>query len=174
MIPLSLLRIISFFSVLCLCLLISGFAVAAQDPSDDRVHVIGPGFCQDNEVTLDVIAQNTPADGLLIVIARLGQKEARAGLNRRRLHNVRTFWTEFRNKRKPETIILAEGERVKDHGRLEVYVGGKLAVILKLKRDVDLIVGNCYPDPLEAPFCSVKSNRNFYPCLDRNQSRKGR
>jgi hypothetical protein len=109
---------------------------------------------------------------LLIVIARMGEKEARANLNRRRLHNVRTFWTEFRNKRKPETIILAEGERVKDYGRLEVYAGGKLATILKLKRDSDLIVGNCYPDPLEAPFCSVQSNQNFYPCLDRNRRRK--
>ena len=163
----------NYFRFLVFCgLTLSGVAVAAQDPADDRVHVIGPGFCQDNEVALDVIAQNTPPDSLIIVIARLGERESRPSLNGRRLHNVRTFWTEFRNKRKPETIILAEGERVKGYGRLEIYVGGHLTTVLKLKHNWDLLVGNCYPDAIEAPLCTVKENRNFYPCLDRNIRRK--
>jgi hypothetical protein len=45
------------YLVFCGLLIISSTA-AAQEQSDARVQVMGPGFCQDNEVTLDVIAQN--------------------------------------------------------------------------------------------------------------------
>ena len=154
-------------------LLLSGPAVVAQEQSNSRANVIGPARCHDYGAVLDVIAQNTPPDKLMIVIARLGKGETRADLNRRRLHNVRTYWTEYRSdKRKPETIILAEGERLKDYGQLEVYIEGKLAGVLKVRRNADLMVGTCYPDPLEKDPCILKSDKNFYPCRDRNLPRR--
>lgn len=84
-----------------------------------------PMSCADRQAGIDVIGQRTPADELIIVIARLGTGETRPNLNRRRLHNVRVFWTEFLEKtakRKPETIVLGEAERIKGHGHLEFYV----------------------------------------------------
>ena len=154
------------FSLLFLCLLISEIHLV-QEGTKDGVQVIGPAQCQDYGAVLDVVAQNAPADLPIRVVARLGEGDMRPDLNRRRLHNVRTYWTEFRfDKLTRESIILTEGERVKDHGRLEIYIGDKLTTMLRLKSNLDLIVGNCYPEPLWAPLCSVKENSNFYPCLD--------
>jgi len=161
------------FFLLFLCTLWSPAVGSAQDRSKEKIQVIGPGQCQDYGPVLDYVSQNAAVDQPIIVIARRGEGDIRTDINRRRLHNVRTYWTRFSpDKRAVESVILAEGERVKDHGHLEIYVGGKLIAVLKLKTNWDLIVGNCYPEPLGAPFCKVKENRDFYPCLDRKRGRK--
>lgn len=118
-----------------------------------------------------------------MVIARLGDGETRPNLSWRRLHNVRVYWIEYlyeEHRRKPETIVLAEGERVKGFGHLEFYVGGKLVEVLKVARNADLSVGSCYP-PDESYIrdgvfnrCRLESDKNFYPCRDRRARRGNR
>jgi hypothetical protein len=164
--------------ILALCLWLIGWPVAAQQnpiPAD-RFEELGPAHCGDNIALLDVITQRTAADKLIIIIARLGDGETRANLNRRRLHNVRTYWTEYLTaegaRRKPQTAILAEGERVAGYGRLEFYVDGKLIGVLKIGRNADLLVGTCYPTPEERDPCTLKSDRNFYPCRDLSPKRR--
>jgi hypothetical protein len=158
-------------SLLLAVSLCGALAAAAQGQAGDRVEVVGPARCYENQLVLDMLAQNTAPDALVIVIARLGAGERRAGLGRRRLHNVRTYWTELRGDgRRPETIILAEGEEVNDYGRLEFYTGGKLTAVLKLRRDADLIAANCYPEPGGAPCPPVE--RNLYPCRDARAVRR--
>ena len=140
-----------------------------------------PMGCAERQAVIDVISQKTPADELIIVVARLGTGETRPNLNWRRLHNVRVFWTEFLEKsgrRKPETIILAEGERVEGYGQLEFYVDGKLVGVVKVARNADLSIGSCYPpddsyirNRIYNP-CWVKSDRNFYPCRDMYSKRR--
>lgn len=150
--------------------------VEARDFADAQ-----PMNCAHRGAVIDVITQNAADDDLIIVIARLGDGDLRPNLNRRRLHNVSAYWTKFLNesgRRKPETIILAEGEKVKGYGQLEFYVGGKLIQVLKVKRNADLYVGECYPpddsyirngvyDP-----CWVETNKIFYPCRDRRAKRR--
>lgn len=152
-------------------------AVAREEPWE-----IGPAQCQFNTPVLAVLTQETPPKETITVVARLGAVETKPELNRRRLHNVRVYWTEFLTaiKREPESIILAEGEKAEGDGRLEFYVGGKLKGVLKVRRDADLYVGTCYP-PDDSyirnrvyDHCWVKEDRNFYPCLDRRQPRKPR
>ena len=158
-----------------LCLLLISEVHPIQEGTKDGVQVIGPAQCLDYGAVLDAVAQNAPADLLIRVVARLGEGDTRSDLNKRRLHNVRTYWTEFRSDKLPrESITLIEGERVRDYGRLEIYVGDKLTTMLKLKSNLDLIVGNCYPEPVWVPLCNVKENRKVYPCLDRKDRRKKR
>jgi hypothetical protein len=92
---------------------------------------------------------------------------------------VRIYWTEYLTaiKRKPELVILSEGESVEGDGRLEFYVAGKLKGVLKVRRNADLYVGTCYP-PDDGyirnrvyDHCWVKEDRNFYPCRDRRPPR---
>ena len=120
---------------------------SATGARSDEVWEVGPAQCQFITPVLDVLTQNVAPDELITVVARLGVGETRPNLNRRRLHNVRVYWTEYLTafKRKPETIILAEGEKVEGDGRLEFYVGGKLTGILKVRSNGDLYVGTCYP-----------------------------
>jgi hypothetical protein len=148
--------------------------VKASDFADAK-----PPSCDYRDAVLDGINQKTPADDLIIVIARPGDGDTRPDLSRRRLYNVRAYWTQFPYegyRRKPETVVTAEGERRKGYGQLEFYVGGDLVGIMKLARNSDLWIGMCYPpddsyirnhnfDP-----CRVVENKIFYPCRERLQS----
>src|SRR5260370_14316520 len=106
--------------------------------------------------------------GLIIIIARLGKRETRGGLNRRRLHNARTFLTEF-GQRASQTIVTAEGEPVNGYGRIELYVGGKVFHVLMTNPNDDLAVCACSfegDDP-----CTYEREKKLYPCLDRRARR---
>ena len=123
-----------------------------------------PTNCEFHIATLDAAHNQAGADGLVIVIARLGDDEQRQDLNRRRLHNVRTYLVEFAH-RSPGTIITAEGEGVKGYGRVELYVGGKLFYVLMIRLNADFAVGSCSYEG-EDP-CSHEHEKKLYPCLDR-------
>jgi hypothetical protein len=161
--------------------LLSSSALVAQQPLPSKVVKLSefdtyePARCADRTATLQGITQDTPADELITVVARLGDGDSRPDLSWRRLANVRAYWTEFLPKgyrRKPETILLIQGESVKGHGHLEFYVRGKLVWVLKVARNSDVDFGNCYP-PDDSYIkkrvfnaCRIKSHRIFYPCRD--------
>jgi hypothetical protein len=132
-----------------------------------------PTGCEYNSAALDVLAQKSRLADLIIVIARLGSNETRPNLNSRRLHNVRTYLTEFLTdpsvRRSSETIVLAQGERVLGFGRVEFYVNGKLVSTLTLRTNADLTAANCGIEPPESPCPS--SMKNFYPCKDKHAHR---
>jgi hypothetical protein len=161
-------------------------AIAQQPPPLPTVKLSDladatPAQCQFRTPMLDYMNQDAGSDGVITVIARLGDGDIRPNLNRRRLYNVRAYWTEFPpqgQRRKPETIILKEGERVKGYGRMEFYLGENLVYVLKIARNSDVDFGNCYP-PDDSYIrkgiynaCWVKSQRVFYPCRDMIMRRK--
>ena len=159
-------------------LLVSSFIAGAQDESRSSATRIRtpqveakPTNCEFHVATLDAANDQAGKDGLVIVIARLGDGERRYDLNRRRLHNVRTYLVEF-DRRSPQTIITAEGERISGYGRVELYVGGKLFYVLMIRPNADLAIGSCSfegDDP-----CSYERERKFYPCLARKGSNSKR
>lgn len=122
-----------------------------------------PGNCEDNILILSNVHHTAGADDTIIAIARLGDGERNRMLNHRRLHNVRVYLTEFGWHRQPETVITAEGDRLKGYGRVELYIGGTLFAVLHVRRHQDLLVGSCEPDDIRP----VKAERNFYPYRDR-------
>jgi hypothetical protein len=176
----------SILTSISLLLLMCSVAAQQQSPLEPRklsdFADAKPAHCEYRTAVLDGITQKTPADQSIIVIAHLGDGETRANLNRRRLENVRAYWTEYlypEGRRKPETIILAEGERVSGYGRLDFYVGGNLVEVMKLAQNADLFVGACVPPDDsyirrgDYDACRVKSQKIFYPCRDRHARSKG-
>lgn len=160
-------------------LILSFLTVMSNDSSiRTELNPVGqelPTGCELNVAVLDGLAQKAEGDDLIIVVARLGRNETKTNLNRRRLHNVLIYLTEFltdgRVRRKPKTIVLAEGEKSHDSGRIELYLKGKLFDVLRVKRNADLPVGYCALEPPEKP-CPAEE-RNLYPCRDRfNRLRK--
>src|SRR5688500_8168903 len=107
-----------FFMLIAILLLHCSAVIAQQPPPLPPVKLSDfadakPAQCQFRTPVLDYMNQDAQADRLIIVVARLGDDDIRPNLNRRRLHNVRAYWTQYLPKaqrRKPETIILAEGE----------------------------------------------------------------
>jgi hypothetical protein len=171
----------------CLICLLLPASVAPQQPAplppvkpSDFVND-KPSNCASRTAALDGITQKVPPDELIIVIARPGDGDTRSDLSRRRLYNVRAYWSQFppaEYRRGAETIILAEGERFGGYGQLEFYVGGKLVWVDKVARNADLRVGECYP-PDDSyirngvfDLCEVRGNRIFYPCRDLMPRRK--
>lgn len=158
--------------IICLMIVTLLAVKAQQRPNSDKLNASIedlPGGCEFNNSVLDVIAQRTADDEIIIVIAHLGKGENRKNLNYRRLHNVKTFLTEFLTdaavRRKPKTVITAEGERVNGYGRIELYIKGKLYDVLKVKPNADLFVGYCSREPPEPPCPPIE--RNLYPCRDK-------
>jgi len=152
-------------------LLVSAALAAAQDSSRAGKMETKPTNCEFHIATLDAAHNEAGGAGLVIVIARLGDGEHRQDLNRRRLHNVRTYLVEFGH-RSPETIITAEGERVNGYGRIELYVAGKLFYVLMIRPNADFAVGSCSYEG-EDP-CSHEREKKLYPCLDRGPRRSSR
>lgn len=169
-------RTFSIALLFVLGLALATCSISAQE-STDRSAVRPPEVetkptnCERHILILEGAHHAAGKDGLIILIARLGDGENRQDLNRRRLHNARTYLSEYLNLRAPETIVTAEGERVKGYGRIEIYVGGKLYYVLALKRDADLIVGSCEPEALDD--ARQKELRlKLYPWRDRNPQRR--
>jgi hypothetical protein len=146
-------------------LLAGGSASHAQTASPLPEAILGT--CEDNVSYLSNAHHLAGSDGTIIAIARLGDGETNRDRNRRRLHNLRVYLTEFGWHRQPSTVITAEGESIKGYGRVELYVRGVLFAILQVRRNQDLLVGSCEPDDIRP----VKAERNLYPYLDQ-KSRK--
>lgn len=128
-----------------------------------------PTNCEFNVSVLTGAHRTAGETGLVIMIARLGTGETRQELNRRRLHNGRTFLTEF-GQRVSQTIVIAEGDRVDGYGRVELYVDGKLFHVLMIRRDDDLAVGACSFEGRDP--CTDEREKNLYPCLGRSPQRR--
>ncbi|MBC7798315.1 MAG: hypothetical protein H7Z37_15705 [Pyrinomonadaceae bacterium] len=108
------------------------FAVVAQEKKSE---LLDEGFgvsskplnCESSLLRLEkirsLIQTGTSEKSILILIARLGNKERNRKINRLRLENVRRGLTNTLGIVKP--IVIAEGERVNGFGRVEVYLDGK-------------------------------------------------
>jgi hypothetical protein len=123
-----------------------------------------PVNCEFNISILTGADRVAGKDGLVIVIARLGKGERSRDLSLRRLHNARTFLTEF-GQRSPQTIVTAEGERVGGYGRVELYAGGKLFHVLLIRSNDDLAVGACSFEGKDP--CINEREQKLYPCRNK-------
>lgn len=133
---------------------------AAAQPGERQIE---PYPCEPNLATLNVAHQIAGEKDLIIFIARLGDGEGRGEINRRRLHNVRAYLTsQLYWKRDPETVIVAEGERVRGYGRVEIYIRGILIDVIAAERNRDIPVGSCEPDDIRPK----RADEIFYPFLD--------
>jgi hypothetical protein len=120
-----------------------------------------PQNCEDNSAHLatlqDLLSKNTNQNSVLIVIAHLGSGETQRRYNQRRLYNVK------KSLNIPEkNVVLAEGERVKGFGKVEVYWKGELLGVFFVSRNRDLCVDCCEED------------KRFYPHKDYANRRKAK
>jgi hypothetical protein len=121
-----------------------------------------PLNCEENNLHLDLLANLTtvegPRDGVLIVVARLGDGERSQQLNVRRLHNVRVGLMDNR-RIDPQRVMLTSGEPVGGFGRVEFYLGGKLMGVLRIERGKDICVACCDIDERYYPYREKKKRR---------------
>lgn len=110
--------------------------------------------CETYSVDIDrmvsVASELIKQSDFIILIARLGDGERNREFNRRRLHNVEEKLKADGVEEKK--IIIAEGERVKGLGRVEIYIGGRMVESLRAKRNKDICVECCGDDERYYPY----------------------
>ncbi|MCA1625345.1 MAG: hypothetical protein LC778_16410 [Acidobacteria bacterium] len=173
---------LTFQTVLCgMFVFLSVAFVAAQEienlPSRQPSEFVDarPQYCWRNGLTLENITQSTPANETIIVIARLGDRDSKPNLSKRRLQNVRTYWTQYLGeqiRRDRKTVILAEGEPTSGFGQIEFYVRGKLVELVKVSPNSDFNAADCYGGIDGELPCAEDWQKLFYPCRDRVEKQK--
>ena len=137
----------------------------AQQRVMDTTDDITPITSEFNILRLEDVARIATAElaegRKTIIIARLGNGECSRELNQRRLYNVQTFLSRYKTI-SAENIVVAEGEKARGYGRVEIYVGGKLLTTLTVLKNEDLMVDCCEGDT------------NFYPGKDRLRPSNGK
>ena len=97
--------------------------------------------CESNLAILwDFIGEAERTGERIFVISRLGSGETSRYLTHRRLYNARTYIIPRLN---TGNAVFAEGEQVNGEGRVEFYLGSKLALIVSINRGGDLCVCCC-------------------------------
>lgn len=113
---------------------------ASQEPAIGTV-VGDANACEINAAYLDVLINTArESNERVFVIIRLGRGETSRYLIHRRLHNARTYLV---GSLPPERVILAEGERTTEQGRVEFYLGSTLMINALVARGGDLCVDCC-------------------------------
>ncbi len=135
------------FLLIVLGACISSIPICAQSGQSAKPQIYGApdgltgDDCEGIMMRLDFVAiavEEAGREETVIVISRLGSGESVRSLSRRRLKQV----ADHLNRRLArERIILAEGVRIKGVGQLEFYVGGKLNIVFKVRRNRDLVRG---------------------------------
>ena len=94
--------------------------------------------CEEAKALLDLLRIEAGDEGVIILVARLGDGEKSRKVNRERLYNV---WSYLHHAGQfPESrIIKAEGERARGSGRVELYAKGKLMLVLSGRRNGDIV-----------------------------------
>lgn len=120
------------FIALVICCVMTGYATAhCSEVSEPRI-INGSNY-ESTIAELDLIAQTVGEDKLIIMIARVGNREPAHSLNRRRLRTVRDY-LKFTRAISEQRIVTAEGEPMRGLGRVEVYLDGKLFTVFTLER----------------------------------------
>jgi hypothetical protein len=148
----------------------------AQGNQNERFHwgiPVRPENSEMNALNMEVVRawiREEPNTGsVIILVARLGRGETRRELNRRRLYNVAQRFTAVLGV-PAEKVVAAEGERVDDFGRVEIYWNGVLAGALVARRNRDLAVTCCGPDEQYYPDRDAVERRQR---LRRERRRRG-
>jgi hypothetical protein len=140
-------KILPFKFALAFILLVSSQAALAQtNPDEPRIIPGDANSCELNSAFLDLLSNDSRANpnDRVFVIAHLGHGEMSRNLNRRRLHNVRTYLS---GRIDANRIIFAESDPVNGDGRVEFYLGSKLIFVSLVKRGGDICVTCCDDDP---------------------------
>jgi hypothetical protein len=123
--------------------LLATFFVGAACAFSQELPLVVESANKNGEFVGNILAivreQSAKSDNLIILIAHLGNGEVRRDLSQKRMRRVCIGIT-FDS---CQNFVLAEGERVKGQGSVDIYVDGKLIAVLRSERNRYLCASCC-------------------------------
>jgi hypothetical protein len=110
---------------------------------------IEPRPCEFNNLILEQANREAEKDSIIILIGRLGIKDTKKDLSKKRLYTGRAYLVEYNKLRNPESVITAEAafDGKSYYGAIEIYVNGKLLDVITSYPNAMLGLGSCaHPD----------------------------
>jgi hypothetical protein len=128
-------------SIVALTFLVFGPTVRAQQPDAPTVQSRGGG--EMNSAHLDALAvEQASSQERIFIIARLGNGETSNALNQLRLQAARAYLIGTRGM-DPAKLVFAASEKVDGEGRVEFYLGSRLALISLAQRNRNVVLSCC-------------------------------
>ena len=119
-----------------------------------------PTNCEFNIALLDAANARAGSEEI-IIITRPSNKEKRANLSGRRLHNAREYFKTIG--RTGAGLISAEAPPIDGRALIELYLKGKLFHVFAIDHNLDFAVGPCSNDENTD---DDQKKRLFYPWKD--------
>lgn len=141
---------------------LSIFAAAQKQPTGTAVWEINDRIlnCEMELLTQDAVlskALELQGGGILIVVIRPGTRETSAELTRRRLFNVKKYFSDRGKELPTSKVLFTIGEPVIGYGRVQYYLDGKLLQQLVFPTNGYICHSCCGPD---ADYYPEKGNYN--------------
>jgi hypothetical protein len=128
---------------------------AFSQQESDRYLQANEGRSEDGEGTSammdEIINQCRSTRNKVHIISRLGTRDTRANLHKRRLHNAVARLVDYSTPLLKEQVSTEIGERVEGKGTVEIYVGGRPVYTVYFTPNADFTVDCCEIEP------------NYYP-----------
>lgn len=122
---------------LLLCLALT-FPVAAQTEPEAKPALGVAGSCEEAKALLDLLRNDVGDEGVIILVARLGDGEPLRKVNQQRLSNVWSY-LHHAGQFPAQRLVKAEGEKARGAGRIDLYAKGRLMLTLTAKRGGDIV-----------------------------------
>lgn len=122
-----------------------GSISAQQQRPKDSLITVEPKPCESNNLMLEQANREAGQNSVIILIARLGVKDTKRDISKKRLHTAKAYLVEYGRFRSSDKVITAEafGTSNLNYGGVEIYVNGKFLDILTSSPNGLLGLGAC-------------------------------
>jgi hypothetical protein len=129
-------KVITMMVLLLCAVMVTPVAALTEQKSKP---VLGmTGNCEEAKALLDLLRNDVGDEGVIILIARLGDGEASRKINGRRLYSVWSY-LHHAGQFPSDRLVKAEGEKVVGPSRIEIYAKGRLMLSLTAKTGGDIV-----------------------------------
>lgn len=142
------------------------FTVSVSSQRIKDLIKIEPRPCEFSNQRLEQADDEAGQDSIIILISKLGVKDTKKDIAKKRLHTAKAYLTKYRGLRGFDAVLIAEAPKEKKlyYGGVEIYVKGKFFDILTSSPNGVLALGACdYPDAQDAE--SRERDSILYPWL---------
>jgi hypothetical protein len=161
--------------LLLFCVISNSFGQSRETDGFTPKTIIDTHKCESSVREVGALNEHSERNEFILIISHLGENETES-FGKRRLDNAKTFLTKgfVSINRAPESVIIAQGERVSQKGYLDFFVKGILELRVFFPKNRDFFLGTCVLNYPQEKQCSLAYDKLYFPCKDKKKIKVGR